>query len=80
MEDINVNSPDECGSKAGGMLCALRSLKCILAFGLDSIYLVVQKTHSSGKKRDLPAVSTAQALYRCQRQNDAFEGVGSERH
>ena len=48
MEEINVNTRDEYGLKAGGILCALEKFETYFTLApccMDSFYLVVQKAH-----------------------------------
>ena len=53
MEDINVNTRDEYGLKADGMLCALEKFETYFTLApccMDSFYLVVHIKGSSGKR------------------------------
>ena len=80
MEDINDNTRDEYGLKAGGILCALEKFETYfsLPFGFllfsctESTSKVLQAKYISIQEAAL-AVSTTQAFYRRQRQDDAFD-------
>ena len=74
MEDINVNTRDEYGLKAGGILCALEKFETYfsLRFGF-LLYSCAESTSKVLQAKDISiqeavlAVSTTQAFYRHQR-------------
>ena len=77
MEDINVNTRDEYGLKAGGILCVLDKFETYFSLRFGFLpFSCAESTSKVLQAKDIciqEAVSTTQAFYRRQRQDDAFD-------